>query len=225
MTDTDQTPSTSSTDVKETAKEQAQNVAATTKDEATNVVETAKEQVQAVTADLRDQTRQLTDEARNQLTDHAFAQRDNAVDSLRSIGDELTGMSDKAEGPGLGAQLTREAGDLAHRTADFLQEREPGQLLEELRDLGRRRPGTFLLGAAFAGLLAGRVTRGAKSAHASDSEGSPTASVSTTEGDLGVAYGLPTAPRVPAVDADSWGPASPVYPDSTTVDVQPGGVR
>ena len=110
MTDTDQYGSSPSTDVKDTAKEQAQSVAATTKDEAANVVDTAKEQAQAVASDLREQTRQLTDEARSQLTDHAFAQRDNAVESLRSIGDELTGMAEQAESPGIGAQLTREVG-------------------------------------------------------------------------------------------------------------------
>lgn len=226
MTDTDQTESTSSTDVKDTAKEQAQNVADTTKSEAANVAETAKEQVQAVTSDLRDQTRQLTDEARNQLTDHALSQRDHAVESLRSIGDELTGMAERSDAPGLGAQLTREAGGAAYRTADFLQEREPGQLVEELRDLGRRRPGAFLLGAAVAGLLVGRVTRGAKSAHSSDADGSASDDGSFhAAGDTSPTYGLPTAPRGSALESDSWGPASPVYPDPETRAVQPGGFQ
>jgi len=220
VTETREVESSSSTDVKDTAKEQVQSVAATSKDEAANVVETAKEQVQAVTSDLRDQTRQLTDEARSQLTDHAFAQRDNAVQSLRSLGDELTGMAEKADSPGMGAQLTREVGGYAHKSADFLQEREPGQLVEELRGLARRRPGAFLLGAAFAGLLVGRVTRGAKSAHSSDGSTDSTASSSV---EVGAVYAVPIAE--PLAEPDVWGPESPVYPASVPVDGEPGVIR
>ena len=226
MSDTAELGSTTSTDVKDTAKTQAQSLAATSKDEATNVVETAKEQVQAVTSDLRDQTRQLTDEARSQLNDHAFAQRDNAVGSLRSIGDELTGMAEKADVPGLGAQLTREVGGWAHKSADFLQEREPGQLVDELRGLARRRPGYFLLGAAFAGLVVGRVTRGAKTAHSASPE--------PGSAHQGIASSTPVEPAVgyaavpvgePAGAPDVWGPESPAYPSPALVDGQPGGIR
>jgi len=227
VTDTDQYGSTTaSTDAKDTAKEQAQNVAATSKDEAANVVGTAKEQAQVVASDLREQTRQLADEARNQLNDHAFTQRDNAVGSLRSIGDELAQMSEQAENPGIGAQLTREVGGIAHKSADFLQEREPGQLVEELRGLARRRPGAFLLGAALAGLVVGRITRSAKSAHSSDQpSGSADATSTATYSDLNAAYGLPTAPREAVIETDSWGPESPAYPGEASAEFQPGGIR
>jgi hypothetical protein len=225
VTDTDQSGSSTSTDLKDTAREQAHNVAATSKDEATNVVETAKDQVQAVSSDVREQTRQLADEARTQLTDHALSQRDNAVESLRSLGDELTGMADRADAPGLGSQLNREVGGLAHRTADFLQEREPGQLVEELRELGRRRPGAFLLGAAAAGLLVGRVTRGAKTAHASGSTaGQSDAASGAAQGQSGVSYDPATSPTASVLEADSWGPTSPVYPGGGA-EVPPGGIR
>jgi hypothetical protein len=224
VTDTQDVESTSSTEMKDTAKEQAQTVAATTKDEATNVVETAKEQARAVTSDLREQTRRLTDEAREQLIDQAFAQRDSAVGTLRSLGDELSGMADRTESPGLGAQLTREAGGVARKSADFLQEREPGQLVEELRGLARRRPGAFLLGAAFAGLLVGRVTRGAKSAHSTDSaSGSPESTSSAAPAETNVAYVVPIAQ--PLGEPNAWGPESPGYPASVPTAAEPGVIR
>jgi hypothetical protein len=224
VTDTQHLESTSSTETKDSAKEQAQTVAATTKDEATNVVDTAKEQARAVTSDLREQTRRLTDEAREQLVDQAFAQRDSAVGTLRSLGDELSGMADRTESPGLGAQLTREAGGMAHKSADFLQEREPGQLVEELRGLARRRPGAFLLGAAFAGLLVGRVTRGAKSAHSTDSaSGSSESTSSAAPAERNVTYAVPIAQ--PLGEPDAWGPDSPVYPASVPTAAEPGVIR
>lgn len=221
MTDVETYGSPQSGDVKETAQEQAQHVAGTTKEEAAQVVATAKDQVQAVTSDIKHQTRQLTEEARQQLTDHAFSQRDSAVESLRSIGDELTGMAAKSDGSGIGTQLASEAGGVAHKTADFLQEREPGQLVEELRDLARRRPGAFLLGAAVAGLVAGRLTRSAKSAHSSDSTGGSSDSDSAA---TPPAAGQPSdvTTDLPAVETDTWGPESPVYPATTGVDGLPG---
>lgn len=214
-----------SSDVKSVAGEQATEVAGTAKDQATQVVDTAKEQVQAVTSDVRDQTRQLAGDAREQLMDHAGSQRDRAVESLRSIGDELADMSEKAEGSGLGVQLARETGDLSRKAADFLEEREPGQLLDEVRDLARRRPGAFLLGAALAGALAGRATRGVKSAHSSDDgSDSSTTSATATDTPLSATYQMPvTDPMMtqPA-ETDVWGPGGTNYPDAQGLP-QPGG--
>lgn len=168
----DSSDSGSSGGVKDQAQAQAQNVAGTAKSEATDVAQTAMAQVANVTADVRQQTKQLTDEARGQLTEHASSQRDRAVESLRALADDFSSMADKAEGSGLGVQLAREGGDTIHKAADFLEQRDPTQILDEVRDLARRRPGAFLVGAAITGVLAGRLARGAKSAHSSDSSSS-----------------------------------------------------
>jgi hypothetical protein len=163
-------------DVAGSAKEQAADVAGTAKEQAGEVAGTAKEQAQAVTSEVRQQTQRLASDAQSQLMEHATAQRDSAAHNLRSIGQELSGMADHAEGSGLGVQIVRQGGDLTTKAAEFLEQREPGQLLDEVRGLARRRPGAFLLGAAFAGLLVGRAARGMKSAHSSDghSPGYPT---------------------------------------------------
>ena len=44
--------------------------------------------------------------------------------------------------------------------ASWLENREPGDLLGEVQRFARNKPGTFLLLAAGAGVLAGRLTRG-----------------------------------------------------------------
>lgn len=49
--------------------------------------------------------------------------------------------------------------------ASRLQDREPGELLDEVRRFARRKPGMFLLGAAAGGVLAGRLTSGMSAAH------------------------------------------------------------
>jgi hypothetical protein len=48
--------------------------------------------------------------------------------------------------------------------ASHLDGKEPSELLDDVRQFARRRPGTFLLGALAAGVVVGRLTRGAKAA-------------------------------------------------------------
>jgi hypothetical protein len=55
-----------------------------------------------------------------------------------------------------------QAGTRQHRLAEgphTFADRQPGRLLEEVRDYARRHPGTFLLGALAAGLVLGWLTR------------------------------------------------------------------
>ncbi len=221
--------------VKDEAQAQAQNVAGTAKSEATDVAQTAKEQVQNVTSDVREQTRQLTDEARGQLTEHASFQRDRAVESVRSVGDDLSSMAENAEGSGLGVQLAREGGELAHKAADFLEHRDPSQLLDEVRQLARRRPGTFLVGAALAGVVAGRLARSARSAQQSDSGSSNTTYQQTYPSTYGQTYqtqtyqtpaelGVPVTGQTAATDPDlAYGVGSPVTPGTSTSENPPRG--
>jgi hypothetical protein len=53
-----------------------------------------------------------------------------------------------------------------------LEQREPGDLVAEVRRFAQRRPGAFLVGALLAGVAAGRLTRGviAASSDKSDAE-------------------------------------------------------
>ena len=75
---------------------------------------------------------------------------------------------------GPATELAQQAAERVRHAASWLDEREPGDLVGEVRRLGRQHPGTFLLGAALAGVLVGRLTRGAvqaASSTSSDSEG------------------------------------------------------
>ena len=57
-------------------------------------------------------------------------------------------------------ELAHQAADRVHGVAGWLEEREPGDLLNEVKGYARRNPGTFLVGAAVLGVLAGRLTKG-----------------------------------------------------------------
>ncbi|SCE65706.1 hypothetical protein GA0070558_10227 [Micromonospora haikouensis] len=56
-------------------------------------------------------------------------------------------------------ELAHQAAERVNGVAGWLEERQPGDILTEVKDYARRNPGTFLVGAAVLGVLAGRLTR------------------------------------------------------------------
>jgi uncharacterized protein YjbJ (UPF0337 family) len=141
-----------------TAREEAGHLKETAGEAAREVAGTAKEKAGDVTSDVRRQTAQLAGQTRDQLVEQAGQQKDRAADGLRSVADELRGMAEHGQS-GWGAQLAGHGAQFSNQAADFLQQHEPGELLDEVRRYARKRPGTFLLGAAVLGVVAGRMTR------------------------------------------------------------------
>jgi hypothetical protein len=144
--------------VTETARDEAGQLKETSAEAARQVAGTVKEKASDVTSDAREQTRRLVGQTRDELVGQASQQKERAATGLRSVSDELRGMADHGQS-GLGAQLARHGADFTDQAADFLQQHEPGDLLDEVRGFARRKPGTFLLVAAAAGVVAGRLTR------------------------------------------------------------------
>jgi hypothetical protein len=124
------------------------------------VAQTAADQARQVVDEAGKQARDLVSEARGQARDQASAQQQRAAQQLHSVADELGQMAAKADESGMAAQFARQAASRLHGAASWLEQREPADLLAEARNFARRRPGAFLIGAAVAGLAAGRVTRG-----------------------------------------------------------------
>ncbi len=174
----------------ETAKQEAQNVKDTTTQATQHVAETAVQQAGQVAGDVRQSAQQLAEQARsqvtNQVTSQVTSQRDRASDSLRSLSQEFRTMAECSSHPGPAASVAQQGADLMEQAADFLSQREPSDMLDEVRNLARRRPGGFLLGAALAGIVVGRLSRGAMSAHNSDGSSSGYSSPGQH-----IAYGTP----------------------------------
>ncbi|MGI8868177.1 MAG: hypothetical protein ACR2F6_04825 [Mycobacteriales bacterium] len=138
------------------------------------VAQTAAGKAQEVAVETKAQARNLVSEAGDQLRSHVGEQHGNAVTSLRSLADELHSMAGNGQSGGAATELVGQAADRTRGAADWLGAREPGELLEELRRFARRRPGAFLLGALGAGVVAGRLTRGAVGAHSDEGNDSVT---------------------------------------------------
>jgi hypothetical protein len=155
------TPST--TDV---AKDQASNVASTAAQAGSQVASTAADQAKNVTHETKRQAQDLVQQGRQQLREQARTGQQKAGQGLTDVAQQLRTMAQGGGTPsGPAADLVAQAGDKLEELASWVSQREPGDLVVELRNFARRKPGVFMLGAALAGVVAGRLTTGVVAAH------------------------------------------------------------
>jgi hypothetical protein len=140
-------------------KEQGSQVAQSASQTGRRVTHTAAEQGKQVVQETGRQAHNVVDQAQAQLMEQASAQQKRAASGLRSLGDQLRSCVDKGQQPGPADDLIRQASGRISQVADWLEHREPGQVIEEVREFARRNPGAFLGSAAVAGMLIGRLTR------------------------------------------------------------------
>ena len=152
-----------------------------TADATKGVAATAGHEAERVTREAKDQVRQLWGQTRSELTDQASVQQGRAAAGLRELGDQLGSMASSAGQDGMARGLVEDVARRAEDAAAWLEQREPGTLLEEARDFARRRPGTFLALAAGVGLVAGRLSRSLAD-EARDSDSAPATGAKVTGG-------------------------------------------
>jgi len=161
-------PGGSTTDV---ARDQAAAVGQSASEAGSRVTQTAADQAREVAAETARQARDLLGEAGGHARGQASQQQRKAAGQLHSMADELRNMADKGGQSGVATEVAQQAAERLHGAASWLEQREPADVLQAVRDFARRRPGMFLAGAVAAGLAAGRLTRGMTDAARSGSQG------------------------------------------------------
>ncbi len=210
-------------------KEQVQQTASTAADEGKHVAGVVGEEAQIVAGQAKDQVRELMNETLGQVNDQSRTQLDRLVGTLKSVSTDLESMASSADS-GLATQLTQQVAERARGLSTHLDGREPSDVLDDVRQFARRRPGLFLLGALSAGVVVGRLARGAKQAH-SQGTGSSTSTgvpeVAATPASVtpsnGLTSGVPSAAPSygqPAVAVPSV-PVEPTYPATGGVGTVP----
>ncbi|WP_142058392.1 hypothetical protein [Pseudarthrobacter sp. B4EP4b] len=164
------TPGTGGTSKKDAAKEEASNVAGHAATAAQGVAHTAKDEAANVAAEAKSNAQDLLAQAKSGLTSQAGTQQQKAAEGIRTISSQLHSMASAPDQQGVASDLIRQAAQRSESVASWLENKQPGDLLGEVQRFARNRPGTFLLLAAGAGVLAGRLTRGL-AAGATDSQG------------------------------------------------------
>ena len=171
------------------AKQQAGDIAQQAKGSAAQVADTAKTEAAGVASEVKTSAKDLLGQARSDLTEQAGAQQQKVAEGLRSVADELQTMARSGQS-GVAADLVGEAANRASSVATWLDGRDPGSLLEEVKGFARQRPVAFLAIAAGAGFLAGRLNKGL-------SAGLPASGSGSATGTTGQHVAAPV-PQVPA---------------------------
>jgi hypothetical protein len=102
------------------------------------------------------------------VSDQAGTQQRRLAGGLSTTGQQLTQMASSSQEQSFATDLVRAVGERVGDVGQWLEGRGPDELLDEVRRFARRRPGTFLLVAAGAGIVLGRLTRGLKDASSDD---------------------------------------------------------
>jgi hypothetical protein len=211
---------TAGTSRKEAAKEEAADVARTAKGSAQNVAHTAKDEAANVAAEVKYSAQDLLSRAKSGLTSQAGTQQQKAAEGIRTISSQLHSMASAPDQQGMASDLIRQAAQRSESVASWLENRQPGDLLGEVQKFARNRPGTFLLLAAGAGVLAGRLTRsltaGATESQSGTSSRGLSGQYSSPYGDqYGSTYSdqysegyVPTGGTVPPPPVQQPGPAT-----------------
>lgn len=206
----------------DTAKGEAKQVADTAVGSGKEVAATAKEEVKNVAAETKQQAVSLLDTVRTEAGQQISTSQNRIADAVHGLAKELGSMASSSEESGpltdLAQQASHKGGEIAH----WLQEREPSDVLEEVRTYARRRPGTFLVLCGLAGVVAGRLTRSAVASRTSLDSKTGTDSTAdrsaigsgypaTSYGSNGVGADYATAPVGEPVSQTSGGPSVGVY--------------
>lgn len=151
---------------KDAAKGETSKIAGQAVGAAQNVAQTAKLEAGNVASEAKSSAKGLLHEAKSGLGSQAGAQQQKAADGIRTISSQLQTMADAPEQQGIASDLIRQAADRTSSVASWVENKDPKALLEDVQSFARRKPGTFLLLAASAGMLVGRLARGLQPAPA-----------------------------------------------------------
>jgi len=210
--------SSSSGSTADVAKEQASGVKDSAKEAGGQVVQEARQQAGHVAGEVRQQTGNLVQQGLSEIRNQTGQQQHRLAGTVHSWAHELGSMASSSDDSGPMTNFVQDASRRTGELAHWLENHEPRDILDELRSFARRRPGTFLLGAAAAGALVGRLTRGITAERSSGSSGSFDGG--TTVGSPAHAY-----PETATFDTGSrWEPSSEPTAGTTPSGIGTAGI-
>ena len=109
-----------------------------------HVADVAREQASGVAVEAGRQGRDLLHQAQGQLEKQAAQGQQRLADQLLSLSDELRSMADASGQGGMAASLASQAASRARNAGQWLDDRKPSQLADEMQSFARRRPAAFL---------------------------------------------------------------------------------
>ena len=170
-----------------------------------HVADVAREQASGVAVEAGRQGRDLLHQAQGQLEEQAAQGQQRLANQLLSLSDELRSMAGASGRGGMAASLASQAAWRVRNAGQWLDDRKPGQVADEMQSFARRRPAVFLAVAVGAGLVAGRLTRGLKDADSDDPAAAPAAARGLS-GQLAQTPDMASYPPAPAAGVSDQTP-------------------
>lgn len=214
---------TGSTGAVDTAKAEAADVKDTAVDKAKDVAETAKDEAGAVLDETKASLTDVYHQVRRELGDQAAAQQERLSSGMRDASDDLQQMAQSSGTSSVATDLVQRASQQLDNASTWLAQRDPADVVREVKSFARRRPGVFILGALLAGIAVGRLTRAlATNAADDDSQRSRPARTAgptrrqrpsdPSRGGAGGSAALSSRPGSDAEDAED----APLYAETAT---------
>jgi uncharacterized protein YjbJ (UPF0337 family) len=189
-----------------TAKDEATQVGQVAASAASDVAGTAKQQAGHVAGEAVNQLKSLTDDAKSQASQQVSQATDKLSSTVRSLAGEMRDMGQgKGDANGTLAGLVQQLADKGEQLADQISQRGPDGLVQDLRRFAARKPGTFLLGALAAGVVTGRLVKGATA-----ESGSSAGTTGTGYGTTGTGYGTTSYAAQSDLSLSAAPPVAPV---------------
>lgn len=189
------------------AGDATRHVADVAKDDTRHVADVAKGETRGVASEAKRQARQFAGRVQGEVRDQAATQQSRLAQGLQDTGSSFSKMADSPEASGYAPELVRAAGERVDAVGRWLDDRDPGSIVEEVKSFARRRPGVFLAIAAGAGIVVGRLTRALATPSDETSAGAPATTPGTASGS-GVTPVTPPrrAQRPPTTTVGAAGP-------------------
>lgn len=129
------------------------------RESAAHMARAAGTEARHIARDLGDEGSRLFSTLGGEVRNQASAQQHRVIGTLRDISDEFAWMLHDGSANGMAANLVARATMYSGNAADWLDGRDPGDLVQETKRFAKRHPTVFVGIALGAGLLAGRLTR------------------------------------------------------------------
>ena len=148
----------------EVVKDQASDLSHNGVQAGKHVAGVAREQASGVASEAGRQGEDLLRQAQGQLGEQMARGQQQLANRLFSLSDDLSSMAGASGQGGVACHVASQAASRVRATGQWLDGRRPGEVADEVQSFARSRPAIFLVLAAGAGLVAGRLTRGLKGA-------------------------------------------------------------
>ena len=130
---------------------------------ASGVASSAKGQARSLAEDTREETGHVVDDVQGRIRREMGNLTGMASDHLALWSQDLESMAEHGTPESPVGGIVRRVAESGSETAGFLRDRGVDGLVAETRDLARRRPVAFLVGAAVAGFAVGRLLKASSS--------------------------------------------------------------